>query len=145
MEITRRTDYAIRMIAALLQNDGKPLSVSAAAELQDVPYSFARSIQHDLMKSGIITTIRGAHGGMVLSVDSSELTLATLIEAVQGPLLMSVCLKEEGWCPRDDNCVFHQVWAGASSILTDYLSSVTMEELLQGKQPQLTQYEAKKQ
>lgn len=138
MEITRRTDYAIRMVAALVQNDGMPLSVKTAAELQDVPYSFARSIQHDLVQSGIITTLRGAYGGMVLAVDPDELTLAKLMDTVQGPILISTCLAKEGWCPREEQCVFHKVWEGASEILADYLSSVTIKELLEGKHPHLS-------
>lgn len=139
MEITRRTDYAIRMVAALMQNDGKPLSVSEAAKLQDVPYSFARSIQRDLVQSGIITTVRGAHGGMALAVDPAAFTLTQLIEALQGPITVSPCLSEQGWCPRDTSCVFHSTWEGASKLLSDYLSSVTIQDLLEGKQAHMPQ------
>ncbi len=138
MEISRRTDYAIRLVAALMANDGKPMSVRAAAKLQDVPYSFARGIQHDLVKSGVITALRGAHGGMVLAIDPNEYTLTQLIEVMQGPITLAVCLSEEGWCPRDESCPFHTVWDGASNLLRNYLASVTIKELLEGKQPSLT-------
>ncbi|MDR1088668.1 MAG: Rrf2 family transcriptional regulator [Coriobacteriales bacterium] len=137
MEISRRTDYAIRLVAALLQNEGKPLSVRAAAELQDVPYSFARSIQHDLTRSGVITTLRGSHGGMKLAIDPNEFTLTELIETMQGPISLSICMSQDGWCPRDKACVFHSTWAGGSNILRDYFSSVTIKELLDGKRPQI--------
>ena len=137
MEINRRTDYAIRLVAAMMQNEGKPLSVREAAELQDVPYSFARGIQHDLAKSGLITTVRGAHGGMILAADPDELTLSELVETVQGPISVAICLSEKGWCPRDESCVFHNVWDGLSHIISGYLSSVTIKELLQGEQPNL--------
>lgn len=135
MEISRRTDYAIRLVAALMQNNGKPMSVREAAEMQDVPYSFARGIQHDLVKSGVVASIRGARGGMVLAIDPEEYTLAELVETMQGPITISACLSEKGWCPRDTSCVFHKVWGGASTMLREYLSSVTMKDILSGVQP----------
>jgi Rrf2 family protein len=135
VEISRRTDYAIRLVAALMQNDDKPLSVRAAATMQDVPYSFARGIQHDLVNSGVITTIRGARGGMLLAIDPDEYTLTELIETLQGPIHLAICLSEKGWCPRDEACVFHRVWAGGSNLVRDYLSSITMKDIINGEYP----------
>ncbi|MCL2808099.1 MAG: Rrf2 family transcriptional regulator [Coriobacteriia bacterium] len=137
MEISRKTDYAIRLVAALMLNDGKPLSVRKAAAMQEVPYSFARGIQHDLVKSGVITAVRGAHGGMMLAIDPEQFTLAELIETLQGPISLAVCLSEDGWCARDSSCVFHQVWANGSRIIRDYLSSISMKDIIEGKNPYL--------
>ncbi|MDR2196997.1 MAG: Rrf2 family transcriptional regulator [Coriobacteriales bacterium] len=139
MEISRRTDYAIRLIAALTETQGKPLSVREAARLQTMPYAFARSIQHDLVHAGLITAVRGAQGGMMLAVDPAKLTLLDLIEAVQGPVSVAVCTNDRDWCDRHDGCPFHGVWQGANSILKDYLSSVSIKELIEGKQARLSQ------
>jgi len=138
MEITRRTDYAIRLIAALLERDGVPLSVRDAAMAQDVPYAFARSIQHDLMQMGIIKSLRGAKGGMVLNVDPDDFTLYQLIEIVQGPVSVAVCTNDEDWCPRSKTCQFHKVWEGANLIMKDYLTSVSIKELLAGESAHIT-------
>lgn len=132
MEISRRTDYAIRLIAALAGSDGEPLSVRAAAEAQDVPYAFARSIQHDLVIAGLIRSHRGAHGGMVLVRPATELTLLDIIESVQGPLSIAICAREEDWCPREHTCPFHNVWTGADDIMREYLSSVSVQQLIDG-------------
>jgi Rrf2 family protein len=133
MEISRRTDYAIRLIAALLQNGGEPLSVRKAASLQGVPYAFARSIQHDLVGNGILASVRGARGGMVLAVDPTELTLYRLIEIVQGPVNVAICTSDKDWCARQKGCQFHRVWEGVNFLLKDYLTSVTIQELIEGK------------
>ncbi|MDR0347564.1 MAG: Rrf2 family transcriptional regulator [Coriobacteriales bacterium] len=138
MEISRRTDYAIRLIAALLLNEGAPLSVREAASMQDVPYAFARSIQHDLVHSGILTSVRGAHGGMLLAVDPAELTLYRLIEVVQGPVSVAICTNDKNWCSRQPRCQFHRVWEGANSLLREYLTSVTIQELIEGKSAHLS-------
>lgn len=133
MEITRRTDYAIRLIAALVASNGEPLSVRTAAEEYDVPYSFARSIQHDLVIAGIISSVRGASGGMVLNVDPEELTMLDVIESVQGPVGVAVCAREANWCPRESYCQFHPVWIGADALLKDYLSSVSVKDIVDGR------------
>jgi Rrf2 family protein len=138
MEISRRTDYAIRLIAALLMHDGQPLSVREAASMQGVPYAFARSIQHDLVRNGVIRSIRGARGGMVLAADPTKLTLYELIEIVQGPVSVAICTSDEEWCERHANCQFHRVWEGANALLKDYLSSVSIKELLEGKTAHLS-------
>ena len=138
MDITRRTDYAIRLIAALMNNDDTPLSVREAAEREDVPYAFARSIQHDLALNGFIRSTRGAHGGMTLAKDPETLTLLELIEAVQGKISVAVCTNSPGYCSRDEHCQFHDVWEGANQLLRDYLSSTTIKDLLDGKSAFLT-------
>jgi Rrf2 family protein len=126
------------LIAALIQRDGKPYSVREIAELQDVPYTFARSIQYDLVRSGFVRSVRGARGGMVLARDPNDLSLLDLIEAVQGPLSVSICASSPAWCSREPHCRFHSVWEGANRLLRDYLSSVTIKQLLDGEKPHLS-------
>lgn len=138
MEISRRTDYAIRLIAALAKSNGKPLSVRTAAENEEVPYAFARSIQHDLLTAGLITSFRGAHGGMILKRSADDITLLEIVESVQGKVAVSICSRESGWCLREDECPFHPVWQGCDDILRDYLSSVTVQQLLDGEKPTLS-------
>ena len=138
MEISRRTDYAIRLIAALTESGGRPLSVRKAAADYDVPYAFARNIQHDLVQAGILQAVRGSQGGMLLAIDPADLTLYHLIETLQGPISIAVCAADPAWCNRSSNCQFHQVWLGAELLLKDYLSSVSIEELLSGEKACLT-------
>jgi len=67
MEVSRRTDYAIRMLLQLARSDGEPISVRALAEAQDVPYAFARGIQRGLVSAGLVESRRGTHGGIILA------------------------------------------------------------------------------
>lgn len=141
MEITRKTDYALRMLAELVRHPGEVLSVRIAAENNGVPYSFARSIQHDLVRAGLIESVRGSRGGMRLAVDAELTTLLQVIEAVQGEILVSGCdtAGDEGMpCPRMASCPFNPVFCGASVMLRDYFSSVTLADIVFGlKAPSL--------
>lgn len=136
MDISRKTDYALRMLAALVRDDAGVISVRAAAEDNSVPYSFARSIQHDLVRAGIVESLRGSRGGMRLAVDPSSVTLLEVVEAVQGPLVLSSCATagpDGGVCPRAQTCCFNPVWAGVRSLVASYLSSVTLAEVVAGQ------------
>lgn len=133
MDISRKTDYALRMIARLVESPDATLSVRSAAQESGVPYSFARSIQHDLALAGIVENSRGAAGGMRLAVDPRETTLLQLVEAVQGPIIVSGCataLDGTEPCPRRGACRFTSVWCNAERMLRQLFSSVTLHELV---------------
>ena len=121
MEISRKTDYALRMLAALVSDPDGIISVRTAAKENNIPYSFARSIQHDLALAGIVENSRGAAGGMRLAV------------AVQGPIIVSGCataLDGTEPCPRRGACRFTSVWCNAERMLRRLFSSVTLHELV---------------
>lgn len=139
MDISHKTDYALRMMAELVKTGDGVLSVRTAADTNDIPYSFARSIQHDLVRAGLVESVRGSHGGMRLAVDPNEVTLLQVVEAVQGPVEVSGCDyagPDGGACPRMSFCRFNPVWDGARELLSSYFSSVTLSEVVNGtKQP----------
>lgn len=133
MEISKKTDYALRMLAALVEDPTGVISVRTAARESEVPYSFARSIQHDLARAGIVESTRGALGGMRLSVDPRQTTLLQLIEAVQGPVMVSECVSKAPAgepCPRRDQCHFSPVWCNAERFLRELFSSVTLYQVV---------------
>lgn len=133
MDISRKTDYALRMLSELVRADGDIVSVRVAAENNSVPYSFARSIQHDLVRAGIIDSTRGSHGGMRLAVDPKATTVRTVVEAIQGPIQVSSCDTngdDGGPCPFMPSCHFNPIWCEAERILRDYFSSVTLYEVV---------------
>lgn len=136
MDISRKTDYALRMLAELVRESSGVVSVRSAADQNNVPYSFARSIQRDLVQAGVIESIRGSRGGMRLVADPSTVTLLDVVEAVQGPLAISGCAAagpDGGECPRAIACGYNPIWRGAQELLDSYLSSVTLAEAVSGR------------
>lgn len=132
MDLSRKTDYALRMLAALVKDPSGVVSVRTAAREGGVPYSFARSIQHDLGVAGIVENSRGATGGMRLAVDPREVTLLDLIEAVQGPVVISGCLGPDGAspCPNASTCHFATIWRTAENLLRAYFASVSLHQVV---------------
>lgn len=134
MDISRKTDYALRMLAMLAEDPECLLSVRTAAEEVNVPYSFARSIQHGLVQAGIVESLRGVHGGMRLKVSPDDVTIRQVVEAVQGPMVMNDCTAPDGDCARMGACCYHPLWAGAQALMRDYLDSVSLGDIVAHRQ-----------
>ena len=134
MDISRKTDYALRMLAMLAEDPERLLSVRTAAEEVNVPYSFARSIQHGLVQAGIVESLRGVHGGMRLKVSPDDVTIRQVVEAVQGPMVMNDCTAPDGDCARMGACCYHPLWAGAQALMRDYLDSVSLGDIVAHRQ-----------
>ncbi|WP_165045931.1 Rrf2 family transcriptional regulator [Adlercreutzia sp. ZJ138] len=129
MDITKRSDYAFRMLRAAYDNLGTLVSVADVAKTEDIPYSFARSIQHDLVKGGLLKTARGSSGGFSLACDPRTTTLLDVVEAVQGPVVVAPCSSHADLCAFSDGCAYNQLWAGASAMLNAYFASITLHDL----------------
>ena len=75
MELTRRCDYACRILRSAYRHGDDYVSIAEVSEEEEIPYAFARTIQHDLATAGFVKTVRGAHGGLALSIDPADTTI----------------------------------------------------------------------
>ncbi len=141
MDITRRCDYACRIIRAAYHGDGAYRSVAEIADEEGIPYAFARSIQHDLVQAGLITTVRGAHGGLKLDCDPAETTVLDVLVAVQGDVSVSTCAQNPEFCEKSACCAYSKVWRGADVLLNQYFGSITLSDLFEsgGDHPAVVQ------
>jgi Rrf2 family protein len=130
VEVSRRTDYAIRILLELARSDGTPLSVRALALSQDVPYAFARGIQRELVAARLVDSRRGAQGGILLARPAEEITLLDVVEAMQGAPSCSVCTNDPGWCKRVGGCSVHGVWSEADKLVSEYLGTKSLAGLI---------------
>jgi Rrf2 family protein len=134
MKITRRTDYAIHLIADLAENPDKPLGLRTLAERHNVTYAFARTVQQGLLKSGIVTTARGINGGIKLAKPLKDITLLEVFEAAQDPLDVAFGNENAPWCScDDDNCISDDVWKSTSVLLGNHFSSISLHTVIKGK------------
>ncbi len=132
MEISRRTDYGIRVILDLASlSDDARASTQEIAERQSIPGPFLAKIISQLSLSGLVTTYRGAGGGVKLARPATDINLLQVIEALEGPIRLNRCVIEPQLCPRDEVCPVHDVWAKAQTELTDLLRITTFDGLVE--------------
>ena len=126
MEISRRLDYALRMLCEVArEQEGGVVSVRKVAEASGIPYSFARTIQHELVRCGLLVTTRGPHGGMCLADDPRATTLLDVVERIEGP----VCVFGGEYAASDRPDELGKLWHGLKTQTERYLSSVTIYQL----------------
>jgi len=131
MEISRRTDYGVRVILDLagLPENGHA-STQEIADRQSAPSPFLAKIIAQLSLAGLVTTQRGAGGGVTLARPASEISLLQVIEALEGPIRLNRCLIQPQACPRNGWCPVHDVLAQAQTELTSLLDLTTFDALV---------------
>lgn len=110
MQITRKTDYAIRSVLYLASRSDAITMIDEIAREMGIPRSLLAKILQKLVKAGIIRSFRGIGGGFRLDREPGDISLLDVIEAIQGPIAMNACALEKGACSRSPDCVVHPVW-----------------------------------
>lgn len=129
MQITRKSDYAIRCILHLVLNQGRICTVGEISEAQDVPKTFTAKILQQLVKMGIASSTKGVKGGFTLAKAPEEVTLLDAIEAVEGPLAMNRCVVDTKSCSRSASCSVHPVWVDLKADMEKTLRSYNFKQL----------------
>src|SRR5687768_489066 len=118
MQITRQADYATRAILHLARaGNNEHISTRHVAKEQNIPPSFLPKIISQLSIAGILQTSRGAHGGIRLAREPKNITLLEVIEAIDGPIKLNVCVQGEGLCLFENNCPLQTVWCNVQNEL----------------------------
>ena len=107
MRLTHLADYAVVMMTAAARRE--PRARLSAAELSSetgVPLPTAQKLMGKLAAAGLLTSVRGAGGGFTLARDITEISLADIVEAVEGPIAMTQCAgtDEASDCALDAHC-----------------------------------------
>jgi len=115
------------MLALALQPPGsKPLMVKEIAEQQKLPATYLEQLMVLLRKAGLVTAIRGAHGGYTLAHPAANITMVEIIEVLEGPLILTDCPNDTGCCGHPENCALQDLWQQAGRALTEVFSSMTL-------------------
>jgi Rrf2 family protein len=136
MHVTAKADYAVRAIVELAgSSQQSPRKVDDVAQAQAIPVSFLENILTQLRSSGIVRSQRGPEGGYWLAQPADELSLATVIRAVEGPLV-----GVRGQRPEEIEYVgsaesLQQVWIALRANLRKVLEHVTIADVAAGSLP----------
>jgi Rrf2 family protein len=135
MLITRRTDYAIRIMRTIAENEsGRPISVREIAERDAIPYQFARRIAYDLAGAGLVKVTRGARGGASLAYPAEQMSMLEIIIVGQGKPICSRCSMEDGWCENEDSCSVKTALEDLDVIVNDYLNKLTLDQVIRAEE-----------
>jgi Rrf2 family protein len=133
LTLTRKTEYGLIAICHLAQvGQKKVVSARDIAEHQAVPLPLLMNVLKRLNRVGYVSSVRGAHGGYTLAADPERLTLADVIDAVEGPVHLVRCVNTSGKgrkCDRTSRCVIRSSVAKVHDGLRKFLGAVTIADL----------------
>jgi len=132
MRLTHLADYAVVMMtAAARRGEGDRLSATELAEETGVPLPTAQKLMGKLAGAGLLTSVRGVGGGFTLARPGTEISLADIIEAVEGPIAMTVCSggEEASDCALDAHCRVKPHMNIVSNAVRGALGAVSLTEL----------------
>src|SRR6476620_5994580 len=127
LELTKRADYAIRVVLALATTPPtERRSVRQMAADQMIPASFLPQVMADLVRAGLVEGTVGRSGGYRLAKPRDEISLLEVVEAVEGDSRRRICILRGGPCALDGVCDVHAVFAAAQDDVVGRLRTTTI-------------------
>lgn len=130
MRLSNLADYAVVMLAAAARAEGAVLSATALAERTGVPLATAQKLVGRLTAAGLLSSQRGAAGGFRLARAAGAISLAEIVEAVEGPIALAACVEAGRQdCGLDHHCHVKPHWAAVNDAVRASLAGVSLATL----------------
>lgn len=135
MRLTTRGRYAVTALLDLALQDSQhaaAVSLSDIAKRQAISISYLEQLFSKLRKQGLVVSTRGASGGYHIAKPLTDISVMHIIAAVDESIEARAC-EGQGNCQDGAMCLTHDLWTGLSEHIADYLSNVTLAELIAGQ------------
>lgn len=143
MRLTTKGRFAVTaMVDLSMRQQRGPVTLAAISERQHISLSYLEQLFGKLRRAKIVNSVRGPGGGYNLARPANAITVAEIIGAVDEPIDATQCAGKEN-CNDDRRCVTHDLWATLNEKMNDYLSSVSLADVLahqQGKPVQVIKH-----
>ncbi len=135
MMISTKGRYALRIMIDLAQNETeKVVSLKDIAQRQNISIKYLEMIISILNKGNMVRSQRGKSGGYWLAKHPREYTIGSILKLMEGSLAPVVCLEEGAKvCEKASECITLPLWKKLDNVIDEYLESVTLEDLIQGR------------
>ena len=134
MKLSLRGEYALRALIVLgLNADRDVVRIQTISDQQNIPKRFLEQILNDLRSAGILESRRGISGGYRLRLPPDQISLATVIRLIDGPLAPVSCVSEKFYercsCPDENICGIRSIMKEVRDAIVKILEGVTLAQL----------------
>jgi FeS assembly SUF system regulator len=135
MRLTSLADYAVVMMAAAARHaEGARLSATCLSEETGVPLPTAQKLMGRLAQAGLLSSARGTGGGFRLTREAAQISLADIVEAVEGPIAMTACADDlNNDCVLDGTCRVKPHLVAVNGAFRGALQGVSLASLAEVK------------
>jgi Rrf2 family protein len=132
LQVSRKIDYGLRAMIYLAGVPvGKVISLQDLATTLHLPREFLAKILKVLTARGLVRSARGAHGGYTLARPPRDISFLEVIEAVEGPVQLNVCLDHKDRCDVSASCTMYQVWKVGQDRMLEVYRRTSLAELIE--------------
>ena len=129
LRISRLTDYATVILAALAEEPDHVRTATALAERTRIAAPTVSKLLKQLQRSGLVASTRGLHGGYQLARPASQISAAAVLDALEGPVTLTDCSAGHGNCGIEDTCRVGRVWQRLNLAIRRSLYDVSLAQL----------------
>ncbi len=130
MKLTTKGRYAVTaMLDLALHGTSGPVSLAEISVRQEISLSYLEQLFSKLRRSGLVTSTRGPGGGYSVARQLSEVAVSEIIVAVNESVDATQCAGKEN-CHSHGRCLTHDLWEGLSAQIEDFLSSVSLQDMI---------------
>lgn len=135
MKISTKGRYALRFMMDLaIYGEGKYLPLKDISARQEISLKYLEQIVAQFSKLGFLDSVRGPQGGYRLARDAKDYTVGDILRCSEGSLAPIACLSHSvNTCPRQTECGTLPFWTGLYQVVTEYVDSVTLADLVEQK------------
>ena len=129
LRISRLTDYATVILAALA---GEPARVQTAAALAEQTHLAAPTVSKllkQLQRAGLVDSTRGLHGGYQLARPAAQISAAAILDALEGPVALTDCSAGHSHCEIEGSCRVGRVWQRLNLAIRRSLNEISLAQL----------------
>lgn len=130
LRVTKLTDYATVVLAALASAPDRVLSAAELAERAHLEPPTVAKVLKPLAHAGLVEGFRGATGGYRLARPATAISLIAIVEAIEGPLGMTECSGEHSTCEHEPHCGVQSHWRRINDVIAEALGGVTLADML---------------
>lgn len=132
IRVSTRGRYALRAMVDLARHgDEGPVARRDIAQRQEISADYVAQIFQPLQRAGLVEGVKGPGGGYRLSRDAQQIRVREIVEAVEGPVALAPCLKQNGAsdCTRAGSCATRSLWQRLTREMMEMLDSYSLQDL----------------
>ena len=129
LRITKLTDYATVVLATLAAAPQHLQTAAGLAERTHIAAPTVSKLLKQLQRAGLVTSTRGLHGGYQLARPAAQISAATILDALEGPLAVTDCSAGHGQCGLEDSCRVSRSWQRLNLVIRRSLQDVSLAQL----------------
>jgi Rrf2 family protein len=133
LRLSTKGQYGVRAMFEIAKGyPERPVTIKEISERQDVSVAYLEQILNKLRKSGLIISRKGPGGGYILTRSPEKISIAAILNELEGPVAITSCLDPEEGCVRADTCVTHLLWKALGEQIEGFLNTMTLKGLMTG-------------